>query len=201
MKKILPAAALALLLASCADTVPVDRFEPDQSVAELDEVLSGSPIGPAPSQQEIAEGAAALNLEAVTNADFSSPREPGQGCTFTSAADELLLISSAAPGATSRPRAVVRLGGSAQSLEAMRDGGYEYLTSGAAFQNARGMTVSIVRQDNAIQALPAPVEDVPAEDGAERASAAPVQAWPATLSVITEGAEQEYPGGIYSCGQ
>ncbi len=211
MTRLYALAASALLLTSCAKTVPVDDFTPDQSVAELAEVRSGGSLGASPSQATAARGAAALNLQPVTVANFNGTMEAGRGCTYTSAADELLLVSTASLGPNSRPQAVVRLPKGVVQLEGMRDGGYEYLMSGPAFQDASGMTISIVRQDNGVSIVPS----APATSAATGAAAAgagadaaavpvrgaePAQSWPASMTVITDGAEQEYPRGIYTCG-
>ncbi|WP_420605469.1 hypothetical protein [Novosphingopyxis sp.] len=201
MKYLYAIAAAPLLLAACADTVPVDEFQPDHSVAELDQVNSGAPAAPAATNARLPQSAAAsLNLGAVTKGDFGASIEPGRGCDFTSAANQILLVAAAPLGVNSRPRAVVRLPGGVQSLDAMRDGGYNYLTEGPAFQNRQGLTITVVREDNV--AVPAPVmpAGTPTPGSAAAGAKMAAQSWPATMTVITEGAEQEYPQGVYSCG-
>ena len=132
MKAFLFLAAAPILLASCARTVPVDEFEPDRSVAELAQTTSGPSLGASPSQAEPAQSSqAALNLQAVTAADFGGAIDPLQSCSFTSAADELLLVAASPAGAMERPRAVVRLPGGVVRLDGMRGGGYSRSYSAA----------------------------------------------------------------------
>ncbi|WP_187336001.1 hypothetical protein [Novosphingopyxis iocasae] len=200
MKAFLFLAAAPILLASCARTVPVDEFEPDRSVAELAQTTSGPSLGASPSQAEPAQSSqAALNLQAVTAADFGGAIDPLQSCSFTSAADELLLVAASPAGAMERPRAVVRLPGGVVRLDGMRGGGYNYLTEGPAFQNQKGLTITIVRDDTASAPVTVPTDAANGEPvpGAVEANA---QSWPATLTVITEQAEQQYPQGVYTCG-
>ncbi|MBH9537797.1 hypothetical protein [Novosphingopyxis sp. YJ-S2-01] len=200
MKAFLFIAAAPILLASCARTVPVDEFEPDRSVAELAQTTSGPSLGASPSQAEPAQSSqAALNLQAVTAADFGGAIDPLQSCSFTSAADELLLVAASPAGAMERPRAVVRLPGGVVRLDGMRGGGYNYLTEGPAFQNQKGLTITIVRDDTASAPVTVPTDAANGEPvpGAVEANA---QSWPATLTVITEQAEQQYPQGVYTCG-
>ncbi len=200
MKAYLFLAAAPILLASCARTVPVDEFEPDRSVAELAQTNSGQMIGASPNQSQPPQSAqAALNLQAVTAADFGGAMDPMESCSFTSAADELLLVAAAPRGAMERPRAVVRLVNGVNRLDGMRDGGYNYLTEGPAFQNQKGLTITIVRDDNPAAPVSVPVDAANSEPvpGAVEANA---QSWPATMTVITDGAEQQYPQGTYTCG-
>ena len=98
-----------------------------------------------------------------------------------------------------RPRAVVRLPGGVVRLDGMRGGGYNYLTEGPAFQNQKGLTITIVRDDTASAPVTVPTDAANGEPvpGAVEANA---QSWPATLTVITEQAEQQYPQGVYTCG-
>ena len=201
MKQLFPAVAFSLLCVSCADTVPVDDFQPDRSVAELDDVRSGAPAASAAASDGAARAlAASLMLLPVTTGDFGASIEPGRGCTFTSAAGERLLVAAAPLGVTSRPRAVVRLDTGVRPLEAMRDGGYNYLTHGPAFQNRQGLTITVVREDDpAALAVPISGPETPSDTDEEAPAVA--QSWPATMTAITEGAEQNYPEGIYSCGE
>ncbi len=201
MKALYALAAAPLLLTACADTVPVDEFQPDRSVAELDEVNSGAPSAAAAAKAQLPQSAAAsLDLSVVTTGDFGASIEPGRGCDFTSAANQRLLVAAAPLGINSRPRAVVRLPAGVQSLDAMRDGGYNYLVEGPAFQNRQGLTITVVREDNgSVPITIAPVGTPTPGSAAEKADIA-AQSWPATMTVITDGAEQEYPQGIYRCG-
>ena len=201
MKTLYASAAAVLLLSACADTVPVDEFQPDRSVAELDQVNSGPNLGASPAQTQVAQSdAASLNLSAVTTGDFGASIEPGRSCTFTSAPGELLLVAAAPLGVTSRPRAVVRLTSGIQRLDAMRDGGYNYLTEGPAFQNRDGLTITIVREDTPGAPVPVPAAGPAEDDSDAEPEEQAAQSWPATMTVITEGAEQEYPLGLYTCG-
>ena len=73
MKTLYASAAAVLLLSACADTVPVDEFQPDRSVAELDQVNSGPNLGASPAQTQVAQSdAASLNLSAVTTGETHS---------------------------------------------------------------------------------------------------------------------------------
>ena len=209
MKSFHAIAAATLLLTACADTVPVDQFEPDRSVAELSDNRSGSQLGAADAQAAPNKSPAmSLDLQSVSGADFGAAIAPDRSCTFTSASGQMLLVAEAPEGIRSRPRAVVRLSAVLRSLDAMRDGGYNYLTEGPAFQNRQGLTITVVRDESTVvPQSPAvdPAPDASATPGAQAtsdsdATATPAQSWPATMTVITEGAEQEYPQGIYSCG-
>lgn len=197
-------AAATLLVSACADTVPVDQFEPDRSVAEQGGVNAGGSLGPSPSQANPAQSAiASLNLQAVTTGDFGAEIDRRRSCTFTSSAGQLLLVAEAPLGIRSRPRAVVRLTGGVQSLDAMRDGGYSYLTEGPAFQTRQGLTITIVQDENAAAPVPVPApgpEMAGGEVGEPVEAVNTAQSWPATMTVIAEGAEQEYPLGVYTCG-
>ncbi len=124
-----------------------------------------------------------LMLGALDLEDFKRMIGPLKGCSFKiKGQQETLLVASANANGRTPPQAIVRMGGEAIILDAIKKGGLGYLAGGPEF---RGQNIAI--------------EVTPEEGPAERTNAK-TQNWDAAIVVRGTGKTvRVYRGGEYSC--
>lgn len=161
--------------------------------SDVDEPVPAATNSPAPAKTvkpaaETAPGQPAVTapaLKPIAFDQFSSLIEPGTGCSFESAAQDLLFVATAGAASDAQAaEAVVDAGDGPQVLTASETGGYEALLDGARFTGKDGLVVAVRRDSSVSQST-----------GME------TTAWPGSMEIsVGDGPVTTYSGGQYSCG-
>ena len=160
------APCLAVLLSGCG--------EPAQPAPDPD---PREKITPSPT-----ESSSRLDVQSMTYDEFSPLIESGLGCSF-SAADDTLLVATAAMGEAVVAKGVVKLGGEPQVVTAQESGGYDALVDGATFSDDGGLSITITRTSE--EGTPGEIETT---------------SWPAEMVAGKSGQAPSSYTGFWACG-
>ena len=176
MHRILPLAAAALALAACSGS------ESEAPAAPPGDEITAPPAPSTPSPT-VPEQAPPV-LEPMVYEEYTSLIEPGLGCSFSTADERLLLVSTAPMDESAIAEAVVKRDGKTMVLRAQDAGGYDALVNGATFAGEGALSARVERL---------PGEGTPGE--------IETTSWPATLTVMAHGETGTvYPEGKWNCG-
>ncbi|RPF70416.1 hypothetical protein [Aurantiacibacter spongiae] len=181
MDRLFRGLAVLLLVSSCARGAADEEEMTDQIY--MDDQLDG---GLTSHRVEPSSGPAdeAPILHPINYDQFAPLLEAGTGCSFSSARGELLLVSTASPGAIEGAKGVVDAGNGPSIVRSLAGGGYEALRKGPTFSDGSVFSIEVVRGPGDGQ--PEEIEST---------------VWPASLIVrVEKGGSVTYENGQWSCG-